>query len=332
VKPHALIILTLLLASCATQERSSDDPIDLTQGLDRTDDYLQSQGLTEERRAAIERDRPPAVLQGDDISWDDLAPLLAEAAGPEVLEEVVLERQLERECRRRAVRITSDDLESERLLLIETLTNATPVPDEAQADRLLLEVRRRRALGPLRFESLLRRSAMLRALVRTEVVVSQPDIERAYLLRYGPSYPARLIVVPTARQAESVMRRIRSGESFGELAAEVSTDVSGARGGLIDPINPADVSWPEAIRTMVVQLGPGDVGDPVLIEGGFAIVSRDGAANDPEMPDLAEVRDIAERDARLQLERVRMTRLARQLIDDASLTVFEPAFRPRAER
>src|SRR5690606_18565950 len=110
---------------------------------------------------------------GTSVSWERVQPLLAEAAGGFVLEEIALEMMLEAEMRQHGLSLTDAMLERERLLIREAMAadDAARTPDEVQ--RLLDGVRRRRGLGEQRYEALVRRSAMLRALVQDRVSVDE---------------------------------------------------------------------------------------------------------------------------------------------------------------
>src|SRR5690606_11930669 len=87
------------------------------------------------------------------VSWDELRPVLAEAAGGVALQEVVLDRLLARECERRGIRITEADLATERQALTDTLVRDAGA-SAADAERLLERIRRQRGLGDARFAAL----------------------------------------------------------------------------------------------------------------------------------------------------------------------------------
>lgn len=270
--------------------------------------------------------RPPVMLRGESISWETLLPRLSEAAGALVVEEVVLERLLEGECVRAGIRLTPDMLERERDLLVSTMGEAAGVSTSEESERLLDRVRRERGVGPARFESQIRRSAMLRALVQDQVSLTEEALRLGYELRYGRAYRVRVIVVGTAREASAAVRRVRAGESFGEVAAMMSSDDSAARGGIIDPINPEDTSWPESIRRVVGMLEPGGISEPVSVDQGYAIVRLDEVIPPPaDRPSFEEARTSLVREVRLRQEQLLMARFARRLLDEAEVRVLDPS-------
>ena len=277
-------------------------------------------------------DRPAAVLDGQAIGWPEVAPLLAEAAGAVVLEEVVLERALEQACVDRSIRVDDAAIRFERELLVGSLARAAQLP-ASEGEGLLVEIRTSRGLGERRFAGLLKRNAMLRAMVKQEagpsgVEVSEEDVEQAFRLRYGPRVRARIILVRSQSEASEASRRLAAGEVFADVAATLSADPSRFRGGLLDPISPADPNYPVAFRRALEDTEVGALSAPIMVTWnelpGFAIVrveERIAGAETDRAAVAAELRD----EVRAVRERAMMDRLARSLIDAqaAKLSVMD---------
>ncbi len=277
-------------------------------------------------------DRPAAVLEGLAIGWPEVAPLLAEAAGSGVLEEIVLDRALRQACADRSITVGTEQLRFERDLLSSSLARAARVPP-TEGERLIDEVRVSRGLGEKRFAALLARNAMLRAIARAEagpagVPVSEQDVQQAFELRYGPKVRARMILVRTQNLAAEVGARIGAGESFGDIAAALSEDPSRLRGGMLDPISPADPGYPVAFRRSLSETEPGKVSVPVMVEWdsqpGFAIVRVEERIVGTSI-DRASVESELTEEVRAVRERAIMDRLARSMIDEqaAKLSVLD---------
>lgn len=270
--------------------------------------------------------RPAAMVNGRVVRWGELRPLLNEAAGAMVLQEIVLDRIAAETLVRQGLQITDEEVDAERRLFLETLD-----PDPDLAVRLANQVRARQGLGPQRFQRLMRRNAMLRAVVRGDVRLNEATIQRMYQMIHGPKREARLMVVPGLAEAQAAIERVNRGEVFADVAVQVSTDSSAARGGLLEPISRADLSYPEALRQALWSLGSGEISSPVLLETGYAIllfmreIPGDGA-------DQAQVRSEVERLARLHHERLLMDQLARQMLFQASVTIFDKALQDNWSR
>lgn len=322
--------LTLWSAACS-QKAGNGPESGLTrrdvQGLDRAERYLTS-ASGENRPADLgtgqSPQRPAAMIDGEPMTWDALRAPLAEAAGAEVLRETALESRLRKRMEREGLALTEAMIERERELFAAAAASAGVSSEDAAA--ALERVRRERGLGPVRFAALLRRSAMLRALVGPRVNVNDASIAQAYALRHGERFRARVIVTPTAREAAAALARVRGGEDFSRIAAEVSTDASAARGGVIEPISPADPAYPKALRDTLAAMKPGEVSDPVVLEGGFALLVLDERLA-ASAPPLDVVRAEMEREARSRQERLLMEQLAREIDAGADIRPLDAGLR-----
>lgn len=269
--------------------------------------------------------RIAALVDGAPVTWDELSAFAVEASGGQALEELALDRAVAREAERRALKIGPEAIDRERALMIESISAGAAV-DADDGERLLAEVRRVRGLGPKRFEALLRRSATLRALVQGEALLDEAGIERAHAMLHGERRRARIITVDTAREAADACARLSRGESFGEVAARVSTDASAPRGGLIEPISAVDPAYPQSVRTALARLAPGEVSGPISLERGFAVLKLEEVLPGSGRS-LEETRGEVERAARLREERVRMDGLAQRLLGSAGVTPLDAGLR-----
>lgn len=261
--------------------------------------------------------RPAALVDGIAVGWGDLRPLLNELGGAEALYEVILDRALEGAAAEAGLAITPDDLAGERKLLLESLSD-----DANVAIRLLDELRERQKLGKVRFEALLRRNATMRRLVARDVNITEDNLRAMHEVVHGPKRQARIMVLPDLAAAQAAINLVNSGVSFADAAVEVSIDVSAARGGLLEPISEADPAYPEALRQTLYTLSPGAMSGPVLIDDRYAVamlvkrLASDGIA-------FSEARPSLERIVRASQERLLMDQLARRLLADTAVTVFD---------
>lgn len=320
------LALTLALGppGCSGTASSGTTERYVTRGLDASERSVSSSTPSgPAAQPSTSPGRPAATLNGEPIPHADLAPLLAEASGGQVLEELILDRLLNRECARAAIAVTDADIRAERDRLLEAFTGVTIARDENEAMRLLERVRSARGLGDRRFAALLRRNAMLRALVAPQVAITPAALQQARALRFGERYRVRLIVTTTAHDASQAIARLRAGESFSALAAQISTDVSAVRGGVIDPINAADPEYPSAIRTALRNLKPGEPGIPIALDNAYAILLLDEIIPASAPADTAAAEEVLVADVRIQQERLLMNQYARRLLSEARVTVLD---------
>jgi len=261
-----------------------------------------------------------AIWKDSTITWDRLRPVLAELAGSAALQEVLLDEQLAQRARSRGIAPDAAALKREEELLLGYLDK-----DRARAERLLEELRARQGLGPVRWNGLLWRNAVLRALVAPDVEVQETQIVAAHDAAHGPKRRPRVISVPDLRGAQSVTDRLAKGDRFEDIAAEISTDVSAARGGLISPMSKLDPGVPAAVREALWSVTTvGGVSAPVLVGTGYVIVRYEGDIPGDGVP-LSAVHEDAARAVRIAQERARMDQLAQELVRTAKPTIFDDA-------
>ena len=260
-----------------------------------------------------------AIVDGEAVSFDDIRTALVESAGAAVLRDAVVDLRLAARLRVRGIAIGAADVERERTILLEALDS-----DRARAIELLGEIRRRQALGDVRFEALLRRNAGLRALIAGEVKLDEEGIEHVYDMLHGPKRTARLAVLASLSEAEALLRD-HATRDFAELAFERSIDETSARGGLLAPIARRDPSYPETLRAAIFATEVGKTSAPVLDGSKFYVVEIIA-----EKPADATTREVArarcERTLRLSRERLLRDALARELASSEGVTVFDRAF------
>lgn len=263
--------------------------------------------------------RPIATVDGARLSLQDLQAALLEAGGAEIVRERALDRAVAKEAARRSLEIDEMTIARERTFLVETLSS-----DEDRAELLLQRLRRARGLGPIRFSSLLRRNALLRALVSEDVEIDPEVVRGAWDSIHGPRRIARVIATRDLRTAEAARERILAGEDFAVVAVEASIDSSATRGGRLAPISRLDPSWPAGFRRALFELEPGTLSTSIPLEGRMLVIEvveelpADGVS-------FEEARPQAELAARLAAERLLMDRLARRLIPDGSIEALDPS-------
>jgi len=259
--------------------------------------------------------RPAAFIDGMSVPWGALRPTLGEIAGADALREEVLDRRIAAAFAERGFTLTGGAEAAERRRLLESLD----ADDTDRAIRMLDEIRRQERLGPHRFRMLMRRNAMLRAMIEDAVEVDEALLASVFDARHGPKRQARLLVVPTLDDALEVAAALEAGARFADLATERSTDTSAPRGGLLEPMARLDASYPEALRSAVFALdAPGARSGPIRLDRGYALVRLEA-----ELPASGRGRDEPEvaaeilRIARARRERVLMDRLANELLQGA---------------
>ena len=179
--------------------------------------------------------------------------------GIKILEELFLERQLDRMLVARKKILSQELLDTEERELVASLSE-----DPTRATVLLNELRAAQGLGEKRWKSLLKRNAAMRLLVQEDVKVTPEAIEAVIDAEHGARRQCRVMALPDLDRCAKARMRLDAGEPFGEVAADMSTDRSAARGGLVLPVSRLDPSWPSSFRQTLWSLQKGKVSSPVL--------------------------------------------------------------------
>lgn len=260
-------------------------------------------------------DSVAARVDNEPVPWSALRPQLEEAAGGTVLRDLALDLAIGAECEARKIKVARAEVDAEQSLLMQTVERDTAA-QPAEALSMLDSIRRGRGLGEVRFRALLERNARLRALVRDSINVTDSEVEQASLIRYGPRYRIRVIVVATQHVAADLRAELVKASAldvaFARAALLKSTDPSAVRGGLTDPISPVDQVYPEAIRKALATLEPNTITPVIGIDSGFAICMLDSRVPESERPQGSN--DAIRDEIKRRKERLAMEDLARRLL------------------
>lgn len=265
------------------------------------------------------------IFDGSAVGWGALLPGLTELGGAVVLEEAVLDRLLAREADRRGLAVDGAGVRAEEALLMDEMASVGPGQSRAVA---LGEIRRARGLGPDRYESLLRRNAMLRAMVREDAAPTDAELRLARDLAFGQAFRVRLFVVSSESAAAGVRAEVAGVDAaqqswrFSDACVRASGHPSAARGGLIERFSPADPAYPDVVGDAVRATAPGAVTPVLATPAGYAVVLVEEVLD--ERGGTAEEIERVERRVRVRKERLAMERLARDLIARASVSPVDP--------
>ncbi|MEE8601760.1 peptidylprolyl isomerase [Euzebya tangerina] len=101
--------------------------------------------------------------------------------------------------------------------------------------------------------------------------ISEEQIQQAYETQFGAPEVSH-ILVETEAEANEVLDRLDDGESFADVATEVSLDPgSAANGGSLGPLQPG--AFVPEFEEAALALSPGEVSQPVQTQFGFHIIT-----------------------------------------------------------
>jgi parvulin-like peptidyl-prolyl isomerase len=118
-------------------------------------------------------------------------------------------------------------------------------------------------------------------------------------------------------KAEAARKRVLDGEAFEQVAGEVSASPSRANGGLVGPLNPAELT--PAFQDLLKGMKPGDVSEVIRTSGGYQIVKLETQTAD-EVMTAEQARD---RIADAIFEQKRQAELKKYLVRLRSQAIIE---------
>lgn len=224
-----------------------------------------------------------ATVNGEDITQRELYEAMLANGGREVLEQLITERLVEQEARRRQVTVSEDEIRQE----LDSLK-------QQYGEDVLRALLERQGMTEEDLRHNIRINVLLEKLVASDVKVSDEDV-RAYYDENRDQFVepeqvrARHILVEDRETADRLLDRIRAGESFEELAKAHSKDEASAEKG-------GDLGW-FGRGVMVAEFEdaafgaePGNVVGPVQTVHGFHLIEVLEKKPERQQP-FEEVRD-----------------------------------------
>ncbi len=241
--------------------------------------------------------KPIALVNGAEISADDLAAECLARHGQSVLETLVNRRIIEQACRKQGLTITKQDVDAE----IDALAKRFSVP----RDQWLELIQKERGIAPDQYASdIVWPMLALRALAQGAGEPTEAELQQAFENRFGPAVKARILVSRTRGEAESLREKaIASPGEFGAIARQHSVDVgSASANGWVQPIRLH--SGDPAFDRAAFALEPDEISPVVQVADQFIVIKCEGRlpAADAKPEDVrphlaAEIRERKSRQA-----------------------------------
>ena len=216
--------------------------------------------------------------------------------------------------------------------LIEFLISQQLLVQEAQTEKLAETPDFMKRLAYLRDMALMQ--AMLGKLGKeavTDAAVKKTYDEAAKDYKPQDEYHALHLVVSTEDQAKDALKRIKAGEDFGKVAAEVSKDPGAKKGDLGWRVKE---EWMPEFAEQVVKLSPGQISDPVKTQVGWHVIKlvEKRPRKFPSQEELqGEIsRYLSETARRSLLERLKQTAQIERA-DQPAVEAQKPDDKPKAD-
>ncbi|MBD14253.1 MAG: peptidylprolyl isomerase [Planctomycetaceae bacterium] len=210
-----------------------------------------------------------ALVNGVDISRQDLVAKCVQQHGKEVLESLVNKRLIMNHCQKRNISISNEEIAAE----VDRMAQRFQLGREQWLEMLEKE----RGISASEYaRDIIWPTLALRKLAASDIEVSQEEIQKAYEQEFGEMVRARLIAVEDAQLAKQLQEQlIADPQSFSRVAIEHSIDVNSASvGGLIQPIrrHVGDLG----IEKAAFNLQLGQISPVIAVANQFVILKSEG--------------------------------------------------------
>ncbi len=241
--------------------------------------------------------KPAAVVNGTDITQQQLADACLARYGSVVVGTLVNKSIIEQACLQQGIVVSDADVAQE----IDAMARRFNVPRE----QWLALIQRERGVTAQQYCSdIVWPMLALRRLARDSFEPTDQQLEEQFQNQYGPTVKARIIVASSQAEAEAIRAEVAAApDTFAAVAREKSIDVGSASvGGWVQPIRRCSGS--PAFEAAAFGLTDGAISEVIQVADQFIVIKCQGhlPAADVNLaavrPQLAEA--LREKQARLQ--------------------------------
>jgi parvulin-like peptidyl-prolyl isomerase len=213
--------------------------------------------------------KPVAIVNGVEITHDQLAAECLARHGTSVLEAIVNRRIIEQACQQKGITVSSQDVEAE----IDAISRRFNVPK----DKYVELIQRERGVTAKQYaDDIVWPMIALRRLSAADAEPTAEEIQEAFEKQFGPAVKARIIVTRTRQEAEDLRARaVASPDEFPALARRHSVDVGSASAdGWVQPIrlHSGEPQFDQA----AFALQPGQISPVVQVADQFIVIKCEG--------------------------------------------------------
>ncbi len=277
------------------------------------------------------------MVNGRPIPRRHVVDLLLRGHGPAVLEQLIgLEAALAAAAEN-GIGVTDADVESETERSLRNLSNPLSSVtdgdvDRETAERVLDRVLAQRNISREVFRIVMRRNALLRRIVQSQLHVTDQQLRDEYERAYGERVQVRHIQLATPAEAARVQARLAAGGDFVELARLHSANqITAQRGGLLNSFSRREDQLASHFRDIAFALEPGRVSDAVRLGEWYHLIKLERRLP-ATYPEFASVRAVLEARLRERLSDSAMLELYEKLFRESRIEVFDPILRAAFER
>lgn len=233
-----------------------------------------------------------AKVNGEGITRNELADFLIDSFSKEGMEILIRRVLVEQEAKKKNVTVSQKEIDERVGMMVEAevekLKSKYGPGREDGFEKDLVKMgydqnTLRKKLAE-RVSIDVKPQILAEKLILSSIKVTDQELKVVYDTKYGEKLSVRQVVVKTQPEAEAILRKIKGGADFEQLAKDHSLDrPSAAKGGLMDPL-----SIHTALGKALIVLKKGEVSDVVPSKNGFHIFRMDGKVEPTETKSFEE--------------------------------------------
>ena len=220
-----------------------------------------------------------AVVNGQELSRNELADLLVGMYGREGVDRLIRRTLIKQEAKRLNINVNEDETAERKELIVKGETQRqmkkNGLKDEEDLKRELekagatIEQYQKSIIK--KYESAIGKvGTMLLAekIIKKTINITDEELNEAYEEQFGEKIVARQIVLRMMRDAEKILKRIKTGADFEALAKKESIDrASASRGGRMRPFGPHGI-----LGKATAKLKKGEISEIIKTDSGYHIL------------------------------------------------------------
>jgi len=220
-----------------------------------------------------------AVVNGQELSRNELADLLIGTYGREGVDRLIRRTLIKQEAKRLNIKVNEDEIAERKELIVKGETQRqmkkNGLKDEEDLNRELekagatIEQYQKGIIK--KYESVIGEvGTMLLAekIIKKTINITDEELNEAYEEQFGEKIVARQIVLRIMRDAEKILKRIKTGADFEALAKKESIDrASASRGGRMRPFGPHGI-----LGKATAKLKKGEISEIIKTDSGYHIL------------------------------------------------------------
>ena len=236
-----------------------------------------------------------ATVNGKAIPMSRLHEALVQDYGLALAQHLIADELVRQECERKKVSFPVSAKEiaiATGRAMDRTFQYNTTMP-EADKQKMLQRYLAKNRLTRRQWDATMARYIRLRRLAGSEITITEAEIKDAYRRQFDGKKRVRHIQVPTLQVAQEVLKQLKAGTKFTDLAATYSTNPTSKSGGWLPDIGmrSAPIGVAKAVVNAARSLdAPGEISVPIQVGTNFHILKLEEIV-EPRNVKLDDVRN-----------------------------------------